>query len=204
MGDDEFWYERTAYRKIPKSTCVDGLELHRGEKHACPGFRAHGAMFWWTVIFIPFGFTALVVFWYYRRGGYQRGYVTSFCAHYIRLFEPFLALFDFPIHTRFQILDLWLHLHQYHGLLLAWLEWCGVMSKDFHLFQLHFSDREEAIGMFQLTKMHRFCGSRMKTRQEKSNYDFCLESRMDTIHRAMYFVRVLMKHHCIYQNLPST
>ncbi|KAG8759479.1 vacuolar protein sorting/targeting protein PEP1 [Serendipita sp. 396] len=71
--DEDYWYERTAYRKIPKSQCSGGLRLDRGQPHVCPGFRAHGAMFWWTLFFVPFGFTALVAFWYYRRGGYQRG-----------------------------------------------------------------------------------------------------------------------------------
>lgn len=71
--NDGYWYERTAYRKIPKSACEGGRRLDRGESHVCPGFRAHGSLFWWTIFFIPFGFTALVAFWYYRRGGYRRG-----------------------------------------------------------------------------------------------------------------------------------
>jgi Sortilin, neurotensin receptor 3, C-terminal len=78
MGDEDFWYERTAYRKIPKSLCVDGDRPDRGAEHICPGFRAHGTLFWWTLLFVPFGFTALVAFWYYRRGGYRRGFVFSF------------------------------------------------------------------------------------------------------------------------------
>jgi len=69
----EFWYERTAYRKIPKSSCVGGERPDRGTEHVCPGFGAHSAGFWWTIFFLPFGFTALVAFWYYRRSGYQRG-----------------------------------------------------------------------------------------------------------------------------------
>ncbi|KAG8814363.1 vacuolar protein sorting/targeting protein PEP1, partial [Serendipita sp. 399] len=71
--NEDYWYERTAYRKIPKSQCQGGLRLDRGQAHLCPGFRAHGAMFWWTLFFVPFGFTALVAVWYYRRGGYRRG-----------------------------------------------------------------------------------------------------------------------------------
>jgi hypothetical protein len=72
----DYWYDRTAYRKIPYSTCEGGLELHHGDKHVCPGFKAHGAGFWWTIILLPFGITALVAYWYYRRSGLARGYVT--------------------------------------------------------------------------------------------------------------------------------
>jgi hypothetical protein len=77
-GDDDYWYERTAYRKIPKSRCSGGLRLHQGQEHICPGFRAHGALFWWTLFFVPFGITALVAYWYYKRGGYRRGSVDSY------------------------------------------------------------------------------------------------------------------------------
>ncbi|EPQ56214.1 Oligoxyloglucan reducing end-specific cellobiohydrolase [Gloeophyllum trabeum ATCC 11539] len=70
---EDYWYERTPYRKIPYSSCEDGLRLDRGERHVCPGFKAHGAFFWWTVIVIPFMFTALVAYWYYRRSGMARG-----------------------------------------------------------------------------------------------------------------------------------
>lgn len=73
---EEFWYSRTAYRKIPISTCEDGVRQDRGEKHLCPGFKAHGALFWWFIIMVPFGFTALVGYWYYRRSGLAKGYVS--------------------------------------------------------------------------------------------------------------------------------
>lgn len=72
-NDEDYWYERTEYRKIPKSTCDGGLRLDRGQEHICPGFKAHGSLFWWTIFFVPFGFTALVAFWYYKKGGYRRG-----------------------------------------------------------------------------------------------------------------------------------
>jgi len=72
----EFWYERTAYRKIPKSSCEGGERPDRGAEHRCPGFGAHNAGFWLTIFLVPFGFTALVALWYYRRSGYQRGYAS--------------------------------------------------------------------------------------------------------------------------------
>lgn len=71
----EFWYERTPYRKIPKSSCKGGERPDRGAEHVCPGFGAHNAGFWLTIFFVPFGFTALVALWYYHRSGYRRGYV---------------------------------------------------------------------------------------------------------------------------------
>lgn len=71
-GEDH-WYERTEYRLIPYSSCVDGRRLDRGTHHLCPGFRAHGAVFWMFMIIIPFAFTALVGYYYYRRSGLARG-----------------------------------------------------------------------------------------------------------------------------------
>lgn len=76
--DEEYWYERTAYRLIPYSSCAGGKRLDRGAEHQCPGFKAHGTFFWLFVLLIPFGFTALVGYYYYRRSGLARGYVFSF------------------------------------------------------------------------------------------------------------------------------
>ena len=70
----EFWYERTPYRKIPYSSCVDGLRPDRGEAHRCPGFGSKGIVFWLFMVVLPFGFTALVATYYYRRSGLARGY----------------------------------------------------------------------------------------------------------------------------------
>lgn len=69
----DYWYERTAYRKIPYSSCEDGERPDRGARHLCPGIKAHGAFFWLFVIVVPFAFTALVAYWYYRRSGLARG-----------------------------------------------------------------------------------------------------------------------------------
>lgn len=76
--DEEYWYERTAYRLIPYSSCAGGKRLDRGAEHQCPGFKAHGPSFWLFVLLIPFGFTALVGYYYYRRSGLARGYVLFF------------------------------------------------------------------------------------------------------------------------------
>ena len=72
-GDDDYWYERTAYRKIPHSSCEGGVRLDRGSPHICPGFRAHSTIFWIMVFLLPFGFTSLIGYWYYRRSGMARG-----------------------------------------------------------------------------------------------------------------------------------
>jgi hypothetical protein len=71
--DKDYWYERTAYRKIPYSSCEDGERPDRGPRHLCPGIRAHGALFWWFIISVPFMFTSLIAYWYYRRMGLARG-----------------------------------------------------------------------------------------------------------------------------------
>uniref|UniRef100_D8Q2A4 Vacuolar protein sorting/targeting protein 10 n=1 Tax=Schizophyllum commune (strain H4-8 / FGSC 9210) TaxID=578458 RepID=D8Q2A4_SCHCM len=70
---DEYWYERTAYRKIPYSSCEGGERPDRGLRHICPGFRAHGALFWMSIIVLPFAFTALIAYWFYKRSGMMRG-----------------------------------------------------------------------------------------------------------------------------------
>jgi hypothetical protein len=72
-GDQEFWYERTAYRKIPYSTCEGGLRWHEGKAHRCPGLKGHGFFFWVSVLVFPSGLAALVGYWYYRRAGIARG-----------------------------------------------------------------------------------------------------------------------------------
>jgi len=72
-GDDDYWYERTPYRKIPHSSCDGGIRLDRGSPHICPGFRAHSTFFWIMVFLLPFGFTSLIGYWYYRRSGMARG-----------------------------------------------------------------------------------------------------------------------------------
>lgn len=70
---EAYWWERTAYRKIPYSTCEDGNRLDRGTRHRCPGLQGHSAMFWLMVIVVPFLFAGLVGWWYYRRSGMARG-----------------------------------------------------------------------------------------------------------------------------------
>jgi len=70
---EEFWYERTAYRKIPFSSCEDGFRPDRGVEHACPGFGGHGFFFWLMVLVSPFAFTALVAYGFYRKSGMARG-----------------------------------------------------------------------------------------------------------------------------------
>ncbi|EDR05376.1 uncharacterized protein LACBIDRAFT_329820 [Laccaria bicolor S238N-H82] len=72
---EEFWYERTAFRLIPYSSCTDGERPDRGRKHRCPGFKFHSARFWLFVLLLPFGFTALNAFYYYHRSGLARRYV---------------------------------------------------------------------------------------------------------------------------------
>ncbi|KAI0923357.1 vacuolar protein sorting/targeting protein PEP1 [Taiwanofungus camphoratus] len=64
---EEYWYERTAYRKIPYSSCDGGLRLDHGSGHVCPGFKAHSGFFWTMVFMVPFAFAALIGWWYYRR-----------------------------------------------------------------------------------------------------------------------------------------
>lgn len=70
---EEYWYERTPYRKMSYSTCEGGERLDRGIKHPCPGLKHHGFFFWLFVLVIPILLAALVGYWFYRRSGLARG-----------------------------------------------------------------------------------------------------------------------------------
>ncbi|KAI0676132.1 Oligoxyloglucan reducing end-specific cellobiohydrolase [Trametes maxima] len=72
-GGEEYWYDLTAHRKVPNSSCEGGKRLDRGTAHPCPGIRGHGAFFWFMMLLIPVSFAALIGYWYYRRSGYGRG-----------------------------------------------------------------------------------------------------------------------------------
>ena len=81
---EEYWYERTPYRKIPYSSCDGGDRMDRGTAHRCPGIKGHGFFFWFFVLFVPLSLAALIGYWFYRRSGLARGYVT-FLYLWIRL-----------------------------------------------------------------------------------------------------------------------
>ncbi|KAH8091728.1 Oligoxyloglucan reducing end-specific cellobiohydrolase [Cristinia sonorae] len=72
-GEEDYWYDRTPYRKIPYSSCIGDYRPDHGEAHLCPGIKGHGFFFWLFVLVIPFAFTALVGYWYYRKSGLARG-----------------------------------------------------------------------------------------------------------------------------------
>ncbi|KAL4245130.1 Vacuolar protein sorting/targeting protein 10 [Abortiporus biennis] len=70
---EEFWYERTPYRKIPYSSCEGGVRIDRGTAHRCPGFKGHGFFWWFFVLTIPTLFAFLIGYWFYRRSGMAPG-----------------------------------------------------------------------------------------------------------------------------------
>ncbi|KAG1874332.1 hypothetical protein F4604DRAFT_2009684 [Suillus subluteus] len=71
---EDYWYERTTYRKVPYSTCEGGDRIDRGTRHLCPDIQVpdhipgHGAMFWTMVIVFPIAITALFVAWWWAIG----------------------------------------------------------------------------------------------------------------------------------------
>ncbi|KAF8962397.1 vacuolar protein sorting/targeting protein 10 [Flammula alnicola] len=73
QNGESVWYERTPYRVIPYSSCVEGYRPDHGPEHVCPGFGSKSGWFWTFMILIPFAFTALVAYYYYRRSGLARG-----------------------------------------------------------------------------------------------------------------------------------
>ncbi|OSX64575.1 hypothetical protein POSPLADRAFT_1138528 [Postia placenta MAD-698-R-SB12] len=72
-NDEDYWYERTPYRKIRHSSCEGGTRLDRGAPHACPGLKSHGAFFWLFMLMIPCAFAGLIGWWYYRKYGHGAG-----------------------------------------------------------------------------------------------------------------------------------
>lgn len=70
-GFESDWYERTAYRKIPFSSCDGGERLDRGPRHPCPGLvgAGLGAFFWATVTILPFLCAAGAGYWYMTKDG---------------------------------------------------------------------------------------------------------------------------------------
>lgn len=89
---EEFWYERTPYRLIPYSSCEGGGRPDRGTAHRCPGFKSKSGWFWMFMLLIPFAFTSLVGYYYYRRSGLARGCVLLAIIHFPRF--SFLCRFD--------------------------------------------------------------------------------------------------------------
>jgi len=70
---EEYWYERTAYRKVTHSSCEGGIRLDHGTSHRCPGIRGHSALFWMMALMFPFALTALVAWWWYKKSGRAGG-----------------------------------------------------------------------------------------------------------------------------------
>ena len=161
--DEEFWYERTAYRKIPKSSCEGGNRPDRGAKRPCPGFRAHSTGFWLTIFFIPFGFTALIAFWYYRRSGYRRGY-----ANYIWIISLDIDLPSvrsaYPIGMPSQIPARCQLSSRSRGSSWVLLVLHGATWSSFRSSLDPSSAQEEDIVMYQLMRMRKYCGSMMRIR----------------------------------------
>lgn len=159
----EFWYERTAYRKIPKSSCEGGERPDRGVEHRCPGFGAHSAAFWWTIFFIPFGFTVLVACWYYRRSGYRRGYANYLWIALLDI-DSLLALSIYLIDMPFLIPVRYQLFSRSPGSSWASLVLHGAMLSGFLSFLDPSSARGEDIDMYQLTKMRKSCDSMTRIR----------------------------------------
>ncbi|KAI6113349.1 hypothetical protein EV401DRAFT_2058736 [Pisolithus croceorrhizus] len=72
-GNDEYWYERTAYRKVRYSSCEGGYRPDQGTSHRCPGLRGHSTFFWLTILLFPIAVTGVVVWWWYKKSGLARG-----------------------------------------------------------------------------------------------------------------------------------
>ncbi|KAJ7034780.1 hypothetical protein C8F04DRAFT_1038299 [Mycena alexandri] len=80
--DEDYWYERTPYRKISFSSCDGGVRLDRGTRHECSalaGDTGHGAFFWFSITMLPIIFVLLVWLGYYYRSGLTQGCVSLPC-----------------------------------------------------------------------------------------------------------------------------
>jgi len=71
-GYTPYWYERTAYRKIPYSSCEGGERPDRGARHECPGLIGgvgRGAVFWGSILILPFACAGVAGWWFYSKAG---------------------------------------------------------------------------------------------------------------------------------------
>lgn len=164
---EEFWYERTAYRVIPYSSCEDGYRQDRGNEHRCPGLGHRSVLFWLFMLFIPFGFTALVAYYYYRRSGLARGCVI--------FYFPFIkAILIHCLETSVCLETLIRHL-AVEETAVFWTPWLQFLGSSLDWLASHMSlsrpgwiptcyGRGEATGMFPLTRMRKFCDLRTRSR----------------------------------------
>ena len=72
----DYWYDRTAYRKVPMSKCEGGPRSDRGTAHSCgPSFRGHGFFWWITIVFGPFMLAGVVAYWWFIKGKSPTGHI---------------------------------------------------------------------------------------------------------------------------------
>ena len=174
-GDDEFWYERTAYRKVPFSSCVDGVRPDHGPQHYCPGIRGHGFFFWLFVVVIPVGLAALIGYWWFMRSGMARGYalfqIIDPYSHLIRIpsTEPFDYLEETAVTTTARLVQ--------------WILWPPYLGSCSASQALHgngwplastTSPRDTVpggdIGTCPWTKTRRSCGSKTRSSRKQTRF----------------------------------
>ncbi|KAI5120439.1 hypothetical protein M0805_009901 [Coniferiporia weirii] len=75
--DGDLWFERTAYRRIPSSSCEGGLRLDKGRAHLCSAIvdteKRHGLLFWSVVVYLCLAVVGVLARWFYRRYWPARG-----------------------------------------------------------------------------------------------------------------------------------
>ena len=155
-NDEDYWYERTAYRKIPYSSCEGGKRIDRGTAHICPGIKAHGTFFWLMMFFIPCAFAALAGWWYVRKRA--RGYVSPVVMLRIELI-PFTGPFDYPE----EMLDpgteasraFWRQSHPCRTMCSPWPALCGRRSWRGSRMRPQICEHAVGIGRYPLTRTRR-------------------------------------------------
>lgn len=171
-GDEEYWYERTAYRKISHSSCEGGERPDRGTQHLCPGIRGHSTLFWTMVFLFPFAITALITWWWYKKSGLARGYVSSL--HVQRGGQ----LADTGVNSaeRFDFLPTQVGTGQVQVSLTRWPP-CPGSSLDWQALHTNMCPRDwisllwdteiaAATATCPSTRTRRYCGSRTRSKRE--------------------------------------
>ncbi|KAJ7186706.1 vacuolar protein sorting/targeting protein 10 [Mycena filopes] len=67
QSEEDYWYERTPYRKISFSSCDGGERPDRGLRHRCRDFAGNGGYLWFLLVVFSIIFVLLVGFWCYPR-----------------------------------------------------------------------------------------------------------------------------------------
>ncbi|KAJ6487924.1 hypothetical protein C8R45DRAFT_1074424 [Mycena sanguinolenta] len=67
LNGEDYWYERTSYRKISFSSCEGGEQLDLGMRHQCRSEAAGHSSFIWLTVLMLILFAVVAAWWHHNR-----------------------------------------------------------------------------------------------------------------------------------------